>query len=47
MEELKVFENQEFGKVRTTIVNGEPMLCLSDVCDVLEIRNVSQLKTVL
>ena len=39
MKELKIFENQEFGEIRTTVVDGEPMLCLADVCNILEIKN--------
>lgn len=35
----------EFGEIRTTTLNGEPMFCLADVCKALEISNVSQLKT--
>ena len=31
MEELKVFENAEFGSVRTTTVNGEIMFVGKDV----------------
>ena len=31
-----VFENPEFGKIRTlTDENGEPLFCAKDVCDVL------------
>ena len=31
-----VFENPEFGKIRTlTDGNGEPLFCAKDVCDVL------------
>ena len=31
-----VFENPEFGKIRTlTEENGEPLFCAKDVCDVL------------
>ena len=31
-----VFENPEFGKIRTlTDENGEPQFCAKDVCDVL------------
>ena len=45
MEILKVFENSEFGEVRTVMVENEPMFCLADVCRALEIGNVSQLKT--
>lgn len=44
MSELKIFENSEFGKVRTAIVNNEPMFCLSDVCKALEITHVTDVK---
>lgn len=31
-----VFENPEFGKIRTlTDEDGEPLFCAKDVCDVL------------
>lgn len=39
MEEITAFNNQEFGEVRTAVVNGEPMFCLVDVCRALEIKN--------
>lgn len=45
MNELKIFSNDEFGEVRTAVVNDEPMFCLTDICRVLEIGNPSQLKT--
>lgn len=44
MDELKVFENSEFGTVRTVVVNDEPMFCLSDVCKALEITHVTDVK---
>ena len=35
-----VFENPEFGKIRTlTDENGEPVFCAKDVCDVLGYKN--------
>ena len=40
MEELKVFENAEFGSVRTTTVNGEIMFVGKDVAVILEYQNV-------
>lgn len=43
--ELRIFNNEEFGEVRTAVINDEPMFCLADVCKALEISNVSQLKT--
>lgn len=44
MNELKVFDSPEFGQVRTSVVNGEPFFCLSDVCRVLEIANSGNVK---
>lgn len=45
MNELKIFENSEFGKVRVQQKDDNIFFCLKDVCDILEIVNVSQLKT--
>ena len=45
MNELQIFNNEEFGSVRTITKDNEPMFCLADVCKALEINNVSQLKT--
>lgn len=45
MNEIKIFENKDFGEIRTSVVNGEPYFCLADVCKALDINNVSQLKT--
>lgn len=39
MNDLKVFENSEFGKIRTAIVNDKPMFCLTDICKALEMSN--------
>ena len=38
---IKVFENAEFGSVRTVTINGEPWFVAADVCKSLEINNVS------
>lgn len=45
MDNIKIFENSEFGEIRTVTVDNEPMFCLSDVCKALDIENISQLKT--
>lgn len=37
MNELKIFENQQFGTIRTNIINGEPWFVAKDVCRALEI----------
>lgn len=39
MGDLKIFTNEEFGEIRTSVVNSEPMFCLSDVCKSLELSN--------
>lgn len=44
MNEIKIFENQEFGKVRTALLNDEPMFCLGDVCKALGIAQASKVK---
>lgn len=44
MNNLKIYENEEFGTVRTVSIDGEPWLCLIDVCRALEIGNASQVK---
>lgn len=38
MNELKVF-NFEENEVRTVLVNDEPWFCLKDVCEILELKN--------
>lgn len=37
MNELKVFESEQFGKVRTTMINNEPWFVAADVCRALEV----------
>lgn len=39
MNELKIFENPEFGKVRALERDGEPWFVAADVCRYLEIKN--------
>lgn len=36
---IKVFENAEFGSVRTVTINGEPWFVAADVCKALDIGN--------
>ena len=39
MNEIQIFQNVEFGAIRTmSNEQGEPMFCLKDVCEVLELR---------
>lgn len=42
MNELQIFNNEEFGEVRTVVLNNEPMFCLADVCKALDISNPSK-----
>ena len=39
MNELQIFNNNQFGEIRTTIKDGEPWFVASDVCRALEIAN--------
>lgn len=34
---LKIFNNEEFGQVRTLIINKQPIFCLGDLCKALEL----------
>ena len=36
---ITVFENEEFGAVRTAIINGEPWFVANDVLRVISVRN--------
>ena len=37
--QIQIFKNQEFGAIRTmSNEQGEPMFCLKDVCEVLELQ---------
>lgn len=42
MNEIKIFENPEFGKVRTVEVNGEPWLVGKDVAEALGYSNINK-----
>lgn len=44
MNEMKIFESNEFGKVRTNLKDGEVWFCLVDVCKILEIGNATDVK---
>ena len=39
MNDLIVFDNPAFGKVRTLLIDGDPWFVASDVCRALDIRN--------
>lgn len=44
MNELQIFNSEEFGEIRTITKDDEPMFCLADVCKALEISNVGNVK---
>lgn len=41
MNEMQIFEREEFGQIRTTTIDGEPWFVAADVCRALEHSNVS------
>lgn len=45
MQELQIFKNNEFGEIRTKVLNNEPYFSLNDVCRILEINNPRMAKT--
>lgn len=45
MSNIEVFENKEFGKVRTVVINGEPWFVGKDVTSILGYTNASKALT--
>ena len=39
MNDLQIFENKDFGKVRTVTLNGAPCFVAADICRALDIAN--------
>lgn len=37
--QLQVFNNEEFGQVRSLVLEGEPWFVVSDVCKILDLNN--------
>lgn len=44
MKDLMIFENEEFGKIRTVTIEDDPMFCLTDICRALELTQPSKVK---
>lgn len=42
MQELEIFKNEEFGEIRTLMIDGEPWFVGKDIADILEYRNGSR-----
>ena len=36
--QVKIFENNQFGQIRTAGTSEEPLFCLKDICKVLELK---------
>jgi prophage antirepressor-like protein len=45
MEALRVFQNKQFGEIRTSLENEQPLFCLADICRTLDIKNVADCKS--
>ena len=45
MNELQIFNNSEFGQIRTITKDDEPMFCLGDLCKALDLEQVSRVKS--
>ena len=41
MGELHIFNNSEFGQIRTVTKDNEPMFCLMDICKALGMKNAT------
>lgn len=45
-ESIKIFENAQFGQIRTSVTeSGEPLFCLVDICKALGLTNPRKVKT--
>lgn len=42
---IKIFKNDVFGEVRVAGTSEEPLFCLADVCNAVELSNPSSVKT--
>lgn len=41
MEQLQIFNNAEFGEIRTVTINNEPWFVVSDICKALDLSNAT------
>ena len=42
MQELEIFKNEEFGEIRTLMIDCEPWFVGKDIADIIEYRNGSR-----
>ena len=45
MNNLQIFKNEKFGEMRTAEINNIPFACLADVCNILDLEQVSRVKS--
>ena len=45
MNNLQIFKNEKIGEIRTTEINDTPYVCLADVCKILDLDQVSRVKS--
>ena len=45
MSEITIFKNDQFGEIRTSGTAENPLFCLNDICKVLELDQVSRVKS--
>ena len=43
--QLQLFQKEEFGTIRTVVIDGEPWFVAKDVCDILGVKNSRQAMT--
>ncbi|MDR1364089.1 MAG: hypothetical protein LBJ32_00410 [Oscillospiraceae bacterium] len=41
---LEIFNSDQFGQIRTILINDEPYFCLADICKALSLEQVSRVK---
>lgn len=44
MNDLQIFNSEEFGEIRTAMLDAKPYFCLADICRALELTQPSKVK---
>lgn len=42
MNEIQIFKNDQFGEIRTVIIENDPWFVAKDICDKLELTNITE-----
>lgn len=45
MEDIQIFDNRQFGQIRATLKNGEPLFVVTDVCTALDVKDTNKATT--